>query len=174
MLQVNANFDNNGKPMDALNILLVDDDRILVTTLSHGLRKGLGKAVSVVFCSSAPEALTLLATQAFNLVISDFHMPGMSGLELLKKIKKDHQKTKLVLITAFTTDTLTEETRQLGIGYIAKPFELPLLVQLIQNLMQGKEARDGIENAPHLPITESNPDPSQLLNKTMINQAASN
>jgi len=173
MLQVNTNIDNNEKPMDALSILLVDDDRILVTTLSHGLRKAMGKTVSVTFCSSAAEALALLATQPFNLVISDFHMPGMSGLELLKKIKQDNQKIKLVLITAFTTDTLTEETRQLGIGYITKPFELPLLVQFIQKLMQGKEARDGIENAQHTPISASNPDPNQVIAKVVIDPTTS-
>ena len=89
--------------MDALNILLVDDDRILVTTLSHGLRKAMGKTVSVTFCVSGDEALALLATQVFNLVISDFHMPGMSGLDLLKQVRHDHHAINLVLITLFTS-----------------------------------------------------------------------
>ena len=136
--------------MDALNILLVDDDRILVTTLSHGLRKAMGKAVSVTFCASGPEALALLATQAFNLVISDFHMPGMTGLELLKQIQQDHHKTSLILITAYATDTLTEEVHQLGIGYITKPFEPPHLVQLINGLIQQKGLAPGTENTPHI------------------------
>ena len=57
--------------MDALNFLLVDDDRFLATTLSHGLRKAMGKAISVVFCSSGPEAFALLATQSFDVVITD-------------------------------------------------------------------------------------------------------
>jgi len=160
--------------MDALNILLVDDDRILVTTLSHGLRKAMGKAVSVTFCASGPEALALLATQAFNLVISDFHMPGMSGLELLKKVRHDHPEMSLALITAYATDTLTEEAGQLGIGYITKPFELPLLAQLIQDLIQGTEARAGIESTPHIPTTESNTDQNQLMTRVVIEQTDSN
>lgn len=133
--------------MDALNILLVDDDRNLATTLSHGLRKAMGKAISVIFCSSGPEAFALLATQSFDMVISDLNMPGMSGLDLLKKIRKDHCETSLVLITAFGTDTLEEEVHQLGFGYITKPFEMPLLVQIIHNLLRGKEMREGTENA---------------------------
>ena len=148
--------------MDALNILLVDDDRILVTTLSHGLRKAMGKTVSVTFCVSGDEALALLATQVFNLVISDFHMPGMSGLDLLKQVRHDHHAINLVLITAYATDTLTEETRQLGIGYITKPFELPHLVQLIKNLIQQKGPVPGIENAPHILNSVSTTDSSSL------------
>src|SRR5262245_36623708 len=104
--------------MGALNILLVDDDRILATTLSHGLRKAMGKAISVVFCASGPEALALLATQTFDLVLSDFHMAGISGLELLKQINKDHPATSLVLITAYGTDALEQEVQRLDIGYI--------------------------------------------------------
>jgi len=160
--------------MDALNILLVDDDRILVTTLSHGLRKAMGKAVSVTFCASGPEALALLATQAFNLVISDFHMPGMSGLELLKKVRHDHPEMSLALITAYATDTLTEEAGQLGIGYITKPFELPLLAQLIQDLTRSKEPGEGIEKHPHIPIIDDNVDPVPLTTKVVIDQEDSN
>ena len=125
--------------MDALKILLVDDDRSLATTLSQGLRKALGKAVSVVFCASGSEALALLSSQAFHVLISDFHMPGMSGLELLKQVRLDHAEMSLVLITAFATEALAQEARQLGIGYIPKPFDLPALVQLIRPREQGAE-----------------------------------
>ena len=132
--------------MDALKILLVDDDRNLATTLSHGLRKAMGEAVSVVFCSSGPEALSRLATQRFDAVVSDFNMPDMSGLELLNQIRQDHHETILVLVTAYGTDELERETDRLAISYITKPFELPLLVQLIQ----GKETKEGTENAPRI------------------------
>ena len=143
--------------MSALNILLVDDDRNLVTTLSHGLRKAMGKAISVAVCFSGSEALSMLATQAFDLVISDFNMPGMSGLEFLTKIRQDDRETIRVLITAYGTDALEEEVHRLGIGYITKPFELSFLVQLIQGLMRGAETaktRDGTENAPRLRILD--------------------
>lgn len=122
--------------MDALNILLVDDDQNLVTTLSYGLRKAMGEAVSVAICFSGSEALSILATQRFDVVITDFHMPGISGLELLNKISQDHREMILVLITAFGTDVLEEEVHRFGIGYIAKPFEPSHLVQIIDGLIQ--------------------------------------
>src|SRR6266540_4622829 len=136
--------------MGTLNILLVDDDRNLVTTLSYGLRKAMGEAISVAICFSDSEALSMLATQKFNVVISDFNMPGMSGLELLSKIRPDHREMILVLITAYGTDALEEEVHRLGIGYIAKPFEPSRLVQMIHGLVRGNETRGGTENASRL------------------------
>ena len=144
----NANLNDDGKCMDALTILLVDDDQNLATTLSHGLRKAMGELNSVVACSSGTEAFAMLATQSFDVVISDLHMPGITGLELLKKIRQDHCKTSLVLITAFGTTTLEEEVHRLGFGYITKPFEIPILLQSIQGLIRGKAISEETINSP--------------------------
>ena len=139
--------------MGALNILLVDDDRNLVTTLSHGLRKAMVKAISVAVCLSAPEALSMLATQRFDVVISDLNMPGVSGFELLNKIRQEHREMILVLITAYGTDALEDEVLRLGIGYVTKPFEPTHLVQIIHDLIRSKEPRGGTENAAHILTT---------------------
>ena len=144
--------------MSALNILLVDDDRNLVTTLSDGLRKAVGKATSVALCFSSTEALSMLATQRFDVVVSEFNMPGMSGLELLKKIRQDHRETILVLVTADGTDALEQEVHRLGIGYITKPIGLSLLVQFIHDLIRGArtaKTMDGTANESRILI----PDP---------------
>ena len=52
----------------------------------------------------------------------------------------------LVLITAYGTDTLEEGVRQLGVGYITKPFEPSFLVQMIKGLIQGKDTKGKTEN----------------------------
>ena len=136
--------------MDTLSILLVDDDRNLVTTLSHGLRKAMGETISVAICFSGSEALSLLATQAFDVVVSDFNMPGTSGLELLDTIKRDYRDMTLVLVTAYGTDVLEEGARQLGVGYITKPFELSFLVQKIKDLIQARETTGRTENVSRI------------------------
>ena len=125
--------------MGTLNILLVDDDRNLVTTLSHGLLKAMGEATSVAVSFSGSEALSLLSTQVFDVVVSDFNMPGPSGLEFLNRIRQDHREIILVLITAYGTDALEEGVRQLGVGYITKPFEPAFLVQLIKDLIHDQD-----------------------------------
>jgi two-component system, response regulator FlrC len=132
--------------MGTLNILLVDDDRNLVTTLSYGLRKAMGEASSVAVCFSGPEALLMLSTQAFDVVVSDFNMPGPSGLEFLSRIRQDHREMVLVLITAYGTDALEEGVRQLGGEYITKPFEPSFLVQVIRGLIQGQATTGPREN----------------------------
>lgn len=136
--------------MGILKILLVDDDRNLVTTLSYGLRKALGEGISVAVCFSGSEALEMLATQAFDVVVSDFNMPGPSGLEFLSRIRQDHGEMILVLITAYGTDALEEGVRQLGVGYITKPFEPSFLVQLIKDLVQGEETKGKTANVSRI------------------------
>ena len=148
--------------MGALNILLVDDDQNLVTTLSHGLRKAMAKTISVAVCLSGPEALSMLTTQRFDVVISDFNMPGVSGLELLNKIRQDHREMILVLITAYGTDTLEEEAHRLGIGYITKPFDLTCLVKIIHDFIQGGQKREQTEKELRILVPEDNADLGRL------------
>jgi two-component system, OmpR family, response regulator len=139
--------------MSALNILLVDDNRNLVTTLSHGLRNAMGKAISVAVCFSGSEALSMLATQRFDVAIIDSNTPGVSGLELISKIRQDYRETILLLITAYGTDALEKEAHRLGIGYITKPFGLWLLVQFIHDLIRGEQTRGGTEKAPRILVS---------------------
>jgi CheY-like chemotaxis protein len=136
--------------MDTLSVLLIDDDRNLVTTLSHGLRKAMGEAVSVAVCFSGSEALTVLGTRAFDVVVSDFNMPEPSGLEFLNRIRQDHREIILVLITAYGTDALEEGARQLGVGYMTKPFEPSSLAQMIKGLVHVEEPMGKTGNVSRL------------------------
>ena len=68
-------------------------------------------------------------------------MPGQSGLELLSRIKQDYREINLVLITAYGTDVLEEGVKQLGGGYITKPFEPAFLVQTIKGLIHDDETK---------------------------------
>ncbi len=133
-----------------LNILLVDDDRSLVTTLSHGIRKAMGEAVSVAVCFSGSEALSMLAVQPFDVVISDHNMPGASGLELLDRIRQDNREIILVLITSYGTDVLEQGVTQLGVGYMTKPFEPPSLAKLIKDLIRGAATKSNTEDASRI------------------------
>ena len=57
---------------------------------------------------------------------------------------------RLVLITAYGTDALEEGARQLGVGYITKPFEPSSLAQMIKGLIQGGETKGRTENASRI------------------------
>jgi CheY-like chemotaxis protein len=106
----------------------------------------MGETTSVAVCFSGSEAISMLATQGFDVVVSDFNMPGPSGLELLNRIRQDDREIILVLITAYGTDALEEGVRQLGVGYITKPFEPSFLAQLIKDLIQGQGTTGSAKN----------------------------
>ena len=144
--------------MSALRILLVDDNRNLLTTLSDGLHKAMGTAASVAVCFSGSQALSMLTTQSFDVVISEFNLPGESGLELLIKIRQEYPETILILATTYGTDALEEQAHRLGIGYVTKPFGILLLVQIIHDLVRDAataKKRDETGNAPHILISDS-------------------
>ena len=95
----------------------------------------------------------MLTAQTFDVVISDHNMPSPSGLELLNRIRQDYREIVLVLMTAYGTHALEEGVRQLGVGYITKPFEPSFLAELIKGLIQGAEiakTKGKIENASRL------------------------
>src|SRR5579864_8322827 len=81
-------------------ILVVEDDDTLRRVTQMHLAK-IGYSTSAV--GDAMEALKILEDEHHDLVITDLHLPAMSGLELLKKIRAKYPETEVVMITAFGT-----------------------------------------------------------------------
>ena len=79
---------------DKLRILFVDDEVILLQSLSRSIRP-MRKEWDCEFVSSGKEALSILSKKSFDLVVSDMRMPGMDGAELLTKIKHTYPETDL-------------------------------------------------------------------------------
>ena len=105
-----------------MRILLVEDDRVLADALSRALVQS-AHAVDVV--SSGEEADHALALGIYDLAILDIGLPGLSGLEVLQRLRARKSTTPVLMLTAF--DTLADRVRGLDLGaddYLAKPFEL--------------------------------------------------
>ncbi len=102
-------------------ILLVDDEKEIRELLSDFLQD-LGETVGV---SNGIEALEALKQRHFDLVISDYTMPGMNGLELLKQMNAAGSRTPLIWITGRSTRELVVEAWKEGVfDYFEKPFDL--------------------------------------------------
>jgi DNA-binding NtrC family response regulator len=118
-------------------ILVVDDDESLRRVLQVQLEQ-LGH--QVVTASDGIQALALLQKAPQELLIVDLKMPGMSGLDLLKKVRADYPESIVVLITAFATvETAVEAMKAGAYDYITKPVhpeELRLLVDRTLEHMQ--------------------------------------
>ncbi len=89
--------------------------------------------MEVVSCSTATQAMEILKDQAFDLVVTDFMMPDMDGLELLAHIRQEYPETRVIMITAHANVQHAVRTMQYGaIDYIAKPFATADLVERVK------------------------------------------
>jgi signal transduction histidine kinase len=118
-----------------MNILVVDNE----TVMANSLRIGLGNmGYRVVNAYSGQQALDLLAhgNQTINLVITDYLMPGMDGLELMKVLRKANPTLPIVIMTAYADKSLIiEALKHRCDGFIEKPFRLDQLAAEIERIM---------------------------------------
>lgn len=101
-------------------ILLVDDSRVsrMMT------RKTVGAILpdaTIIEAANGQEALEKLASEDIDAAVLDFHMPGMTGLELAEKIKAQQPKLPVTLLTANIQNETKERAAALGAGYLTKP-----------------------------------------------------
>ncbi|MFC1573353.1 response regulator [Candidatus Eisenbacteria bacterium] len=114
-------------------VLIVDDEALLVRTLSQAFRDA---GYDVVTAGSAEDAKEILdSTEAFDLLLLDNRLPGKSGLELLGEVGK-MPETRIVLMTAYDTDETYKESIRLGADlYLSKPFDLKALLSKASELV---------------------------------------
>jgi two-component system response regulator PilR (NtrC family) len=117
-----------------IKILVVDDELSMREFLSILLERE-GYVVSVA--ASAEEALRLMDSALFDLVLSDVNMPGLSGIDLLARIKKQSPETAVLMLTAFSAAEQAVEAMKLGAyDYVCKPFKNEEIKQLIKNALE--------------------------------------
>lgn len=112
--------------MDKLKrILAVDDEPNMRRLLEISLRQAGYQPLSA---ANGRDALDILKAEQVDLVVSDLHMPGMSGLELLKQIQADNEGIPFIMVTAQGEIKTAIEAMKLGAAdYILRPFDLEVL-----------------------------------------------
>ncbi len=104
--------------------------KILVAEDEHNLREGIAEAFvdaghEVVQAAAGDEALAAMEEQVFDLVITDYKMPGLDGLELLRRVRMINDSTAVIMMTAYGTVEGAVQAMRLGAyDYIQKPFNL--------------------------------------------------
>ena len=124
-------------------ILIVDDDpdihALLLSSLKH--MDCLADCVS-----SGQEALERLQCERYDLVLSDVLMPGISGLELLRRIKEQCPSTPVVVMTAQNTpENLIRAIQEKAYAYFSKPFSPSAVVEMVQSALETRAEHDDIE-----------------------------
>lgn len=114
-------------------LLIVDDEEQLRNLFDRLFTR---HNMDVTTCSNAVFATEILEEEEFDLVITDFMMPDMDGLELLAHIRENHPAMKVVMITAHANVQHAVRTMQTGaIDYIAKPFAVDVLVERVNTIL---------------------------------------
>ena len=117
-------------------LLIVDDEETLTFSLYQTFIAS-PMACEVITAATGEEALQRFREQAFDLIITDISMPGLSGLELLSRVKQQRPQTRVIIITAYGSSDKEEEARQLGADrYVEKPFDLKELRQIVTKMLE--------------------------------------
>lgn len=121
-------------------ILVVDDERPVLFVLKKSLAK-LGDGYEIQTARSGGEALAKMGQTPFDLVVTDLRMPGMDGLELMKRIREQYANTRLILMTAYGNAEVEKTAYRLGAcRYIDKPFEIDDLLAEARSALAKPEA----------------------------------
>ncbi|MCK5679886.1 sigma-54-dependent Fis family transcriptional regulator, partial [bacterium] len=122
---------------DKLHIMVVDDEQSMCEFLEIIL---LRNDYRVSCFTDAFAAVSSLETNSYDLVISDLKMPTMSGLEMLRTVKKKSPTTETIMITAFASTTSVIEAMKNGaFDYINKPFKVDEILLTIEKALKNSQ-----------------------------------
>ena len=112
-------------------ILLVDDNKVS--------REAFGKILrlyghEVLEASDATDALDILTRENVELIITDFVMPEINGVQLVERIRKDRPKTPILMMSGYLTSEVAPMVSK-GVEFIPKPVDVPLLLQTISRMV---------------------------------------
>lgn len=114
-----------------ISILVVDDEDSVRDSLYNWF---IEDGYRVECAENARVALSLLEANDFDIILADIKMPGMDGLEMLKRIKMIRPEAIVIIMTAFATvDTAVQALKDGAFDYVTKPFDPDDLTHLIRN-----------------------------------------
>ncbi len=103
-----------------MKILLVDDDEWIRDSMALLFE---AEGCNLLALETAEEGIEAVKQQVYDIVISDYKLPGMNGLEFLKRVKDKQPNAAKILITAYGNDGIIKEAKKLGVQeFIPKPF----------------------------------------------------
>jgi DNA-binding NtrC family response regulator len=112
-------------------ILIVEDDHLFLWSLDQFLKR---EGYDVRPAATGELAFDMAQKESFDIVISDFHLPGLNGKELIQKVKSLNPLTKTVLISAYQKEEMGGNDESLSNAYLSKPIELRKLKQVLHDL----------------------------------------
>lgn len=116
---------------NTLKVLLVDDEEDLVRTMAERMEmRDLGSDIAL----DGQQALSMLDDDIPDVMVLDLRMPGMDGMEVLRRVKDTYPQIAVIIMTGHGSDKDEEEARRLGaFDYLRKPVDMTQLVEVVRN-----------------------------------------
>lgn len=128
-------------PSSNARVLIIEDDEEMRSLLKDFFVEEGFETDSI---SNGFDALGILTQKIFDLVVTDVRMPGLTGLDILPRIKKIQPEVAIVVITAFGTEEVRRKAFERGANaYLEKPIHFQELRGLIHDVILAKEKRVG-------------------------------
>lgn len=120
-----------------MRILLVDDDEWIRDSLTIYFEN---EGCSLVAVETAEEALSTLESRYYDIIIADYKLPDMDGIQFFERIQSRFSHAIRILISAFGDEELISQARSVGVeDYIDKPFSTRAIVESLSRLVGDKE-----------------------------------
>ena len=118
-------------------IVILDDEPIVCERLKPALEKS---GFSVETYTSSQDLIDRLSQEHFDVLVTDLKMRKPDGLDVMRFVQQNHPSTKVIIITGFATvETATEALKGGAVDFIAKPFKISQLKELIIRLTGGEQ-----------------------------------
>jgi CheY-like chemotaxis protein len=120
--------------MSSRPILIVDDEKNIRLALSMSLEK---LEIPVETAASGEEALEKVAQGEYELMLLDLRMPGMDGMEVLRRVSQQLPELKVIIITAYGSIDLAVEAMKLGaVDFLQKPFDANQVREMVSRILE--------------------------------------
>ena len=127
----------------AQEVLIAEKDKLLRLLMAKLLQVS---GYRVRTCGDGLQALKLIASQSFDLVITDLMLAGADGMEVLKFVKKIQPRAKVVLVTDTpSSETLLEAKYEGAYSYLRKPLHLRQFLLILKDAVEHSRLRDGYQ-----------------------------
>jgi len=124
-----------------IRMLIVDDEEIVHKSCKRIFRKD---PYQIDYVYSGEEALSKVDQAPYDIVITDLMMPGLSGMDLLKRLVKERPQITVIIFTGFATVDSVREALKLGaFDYVPKPFTPDELRDVVKNAIQARQTKSG-------------------------------
>src|SRR5262245_15871030 len=132
------------RKMDPAKILVVDDEPSILRLLQEALSQW---GYQVTCASTVEDALVTLGTELFDAALTDVRMPDMSGLDLLREIKKQDESIEVIVMTGYPTiSSAVEALKEGAYDYLSKPLILDELRHLMARVMERRFLRGEVDS----------------------------